>query len=71
MQFNGCFYPKCLKVPRVWTVHIRVQAAPRGNQPFNQESEHKNALLVQNVEGPEQKTETSVTVIKRKKNQKS
>lgn len=33
-------------MPWVCIVHLLVQGGPRGNQPFKQESEPKNALFV-------------------------
>lgn len=48
------------------------EGSPRGNQPFNQESKHKNALLGTNVGrlklhlAQQKQRETSVAVVKKK-----
>lgn len=37
-------------MPWVCIVHLLVQGGPRGNQPFKQESEPKNALFCVQIE---------------------
>lgn len=45
------FFPReCFKVPWVCIVHLLVQGGPRGNHPFKQESEPKNALFCVQIE---------------------